>query len=158
MKDGRLAVAITKFDANYSSSKSKRRGRKSTRTTAEEVRKNTIASIKDATDTDVPVDTIIPLCGEWALCASRLANCLISDPDNEIEDRQEDAVKALENYPHLSFPGGQEQSYAECIKNLNHTDLVMHLENASGITELKTRFVAFISSDCNNIIPMHTCM
>ena len=141
MRDGRLAVAITKFDTNYSSSKSKRRGRKSTHTTVDDVRRNTITSIKDATATEVSPDTIIPLCGEWALCASRLASCLISDPDNEIEDRQEDAAKALTNYPHLSLPGGQEQSYTETIKSLSHADLVMHLENASGITDLKARFV-----------------
>ena len=143
MRDGRLAVAITKFDTNYSSSKSRRRGRKSTQatTTVNEVRKNTITSIKDATETEVSPDTIIPLCGEWALCASRLANCLISDPDNEIEDRQEDAAKALEKYPHLSLPGGQEQSYADVVKSLSHADLVMHLENASGISDLKARFV-----------------
>ena len=98
----------------------------------------------DATDTEVPIDTIIPLCGEWALCASRLANCIIGDPDNEIEGRTEDAAKALEKYPHLSLPCGQEQGYYECIKSLNHTDLVMHLENASGITDLKDRFVSDI--------------
>ena len=141
MRDGRLAVAITKFDTNYNSSTSKRRGRKSAHTAADEVRRNTIASIKDATEIDVSPDTIIPLCGEWALCASRLANCLISDPDKEIEERQDDAAKALEKYPHLSLAGGQEQTYAQTIKNLSHADLVMHLENASGITDLKARFV-----------------
>lgn len=142
MRDGRLAVAITKFDMNYSSSKSRRRGRKSTQasTTVNEVRNNTIVSIRDATETEVSPDTIIPLCGEWALRASRLANCLISDPDNEIEDRKEDVAKALENYPHLSLAGGQGQSYTDTIKSLSHADLVMHLENASGITDLKARF------------------
>ena len=141
MTDGRLTVAITKFDANYNSSKSRKRGQKPTQTTVENARKNTCASIMEATGTKVQDDMIIPLCGEWALYASRLANCFISDPDNELEDRREDAANALTKYPYLSFPGGQEQSYSECIKSLSHTDLVMHLENASGITDLKDRFV-----------------
>ena len=141
MRDGRLAVAITKFDANYCASKSKRRGRRSSHITVEKVKENTIASIKDATNgTKVSEDTIIPLCGIWALAASQLTNCLISDPDNEIKGRQVEAAKALESYPHLSLPGGQEQSYADTVKNLSPSDLVMHLENASGITDLKARF------------------
>ena len=142
MRDGRLAVAITKFDANYCASKSKRRDRRSTHITVEKVRKTTTASIKEATGgTDVSEDTIIPLCGKWALAASQLANCLISDPDNETDERHKEAAKALESYPHLSLPGGQEQSYTDTIKNLSPSDLVMHLENASGITDLKARFV-----------------
>ena len=145
MRDGRLAVAITKFDANYSSSKSKRRGQRSTHVTVENVRENMITSINDATEgTVVSEDTIVPLCGKWALLASQLANCLISDPAKEIEYRQEEAVKALESYPHLSLPGGQAQSYTNIIKNLSHSDLVMHLENASGINDLKVRFVCCI--------------
>lgn len=142
MKDGRLAVGITKFDTNssHSSSKSKRRGRRSTHITVDKVKENTITSIRDATGTEVSEDTIVPLCGDWALAASRLANCLVSDPDNELEERLEEATSTLESYPHLSLPGGQEQSHIEAIKNLSHSDLIAHLENASGISDLKSRY------------------
>ena len=123
--------------------RSKRRGRKSSHISVEEVKETTIASIKEATDTYITVseDTIVPLCGEWALSASRLASCLISDPDKELDERCEEAARALESYPHLSLPGGQEQSHKEPIRNLTALELIQHLEQASGISDLKARCV-----------------
>ena len=89
------------------------------------------------------VNSIIPVCGEWALAASRLAKCLISDPENEIKERREEAAEALESFPHLNLSGGQQLSYREIIKSLSHSDLILHLENASGVTDLKARFVCY---------------
>ena len=99
-----------------------------------------ISSIEDATEETVTDDTIIPMCGEWALAASRLASCLISDPDNEKQERLEDAVEALQNFPHLSLPGGQEQSLKETIQNLEPKALIALLEKASGVSDLKSRY------------------
>lgn len=143
MKDGRLAVGITKFDTNYgrNSSKSKR-GRRSSDISADDIKKNMIASINDATGIKVSDDTIVPLCGEWALAASRLANCLISDPDDEKQERLDEAILSLESYPLLSIPRGQGQSQKEAIQNFRPSDLIHHLEKASGVSHLKTR--------CNN--------
>lgn len=146
MTDGRLVIGITKFDTNYKRlpEKSRRRGCRFPHISKEKVREKMIASIKDATDTDVTEDMnhiIVPLCGDWALAASRLASCLISDPDKELEERKEDAATALACDPHLCLPGGQEQSQKEAIKSLEVYNLICELEKASGIHILKARFV-----------------
>ena len=138
LSDGRLAVGVTKFDTIYSN-KSRRRGRRAVPTTVEKVRENLVTSINEATDTVISDDTIIPLCGEWAMAASRLASCLISDPTDEKQERLEEAAQALENYPHLSLPGGQEQSPKDTIMSLQPMVLIDHLEKASGVADLKAR-------------------
>ena len=138
LSDGRLAVGVTKFDTIYSN-KSRRRGRRAVPTTVEKVRENLVTSINEATDTVISDDTIIPLCGEWAMAASRLASCLISDPTDEKQERLEEAAQALENYPHLSLPGGQEQSPKDTIMSLQPIVLIDHLEKASGVADLKAR-------------------
>ena len=138
MRDGRLAVGVTKFDTIYCN-KAKKRARRGAPTTVENVKETLISSIKDATGTIVFEDTIIPLCGEWALIASRLASCLISDPNNEKQKMLEEAADALASYPHLSLPGGQEQSPQEAIINLEPMDVIDLLEKASGISDLKKR-------------------
>jgi hypothetical protein len=58
---------------------------------------------------------------------------------DEKQERLEEATEALEKYPHLSLPGGQEQSPKDAIKSLQPTALIDHLERASGVTELKAR-------------------
>ena len=139
MRDGRLAVCVTKFDAIYSN-KSRKRARRAAPTTVEMVRANLVTSIKEATGTVISDDTIIPLCGEWALAASKLASCLISDPNDEKQQRLDDAAKDLEDYPHLSLPGGQEQSPKDAIESLEPMVLIDHLEKASGVADLKARY------------------
>lgn len=143
MMDGRLVIGITKFDTNYKQlpGKSRRRGCRFPHISVENVREKMVASIKDATGTEIPEDIIVPLCGDWALAASRLASCLISDPDKELEERKEEAATALAYDPHLSLPGGQEQSQIEAIKYLEVNELICKLEKASGIHNLKARFV-----------------
>ena len=144
MNDGRLVIGVTKFDTNYKRlpGKSKRSGCRSPHISVEKVREKMIASIKDATGTGVPEDIIVPLCGDWAFTASRLAFCLISDPDKEeLEERKEEAATALEGYPHFCLPKGQEQSQKEAIKELEVKELIHQLEKASGIHTLKERFV-----------------
>ena len=138
LRDGRLVVGVTKFDTIYCN-KSRKHARRAAPTTIKKVRERLVTSIKEATGTDVCDDTIVPLCGEWALAASRLASCLMSDPNNEKQDRLEEAAEALESYPHLSLPGGQEQSPKEAIKTLQPIALIDHLEKASGVADLKAR-------------------
>ena len=140
LTDGRLAVGVTKFDTIYSN-KSRKCGRREAPTTFEKVRENLITSIKEATGTVVSDDTIIPLCGEWAMAASRLARCLISDPIDEEWKKLaiEAAAEALEKYPHLSLPGGQEQSPKDTLMSLQPMVLIDHLEKASGVADLKAR-------------------
>ena len=144
MRDGRLAVGVTKFDNNYAAAKSKRHGRRASNVSVEKVKEKMIESIRDAVKIEVPGDTIIPLCGEWALSASMLANCLLGDPDTEIKERAEEASCDLEKYPHLCLPRGQGQSQNEAIRQLEHPALIEHLEMASGITDLKSRLVIII--------------
>ena len=135
MRDGRLAIGVTKFDRFYCYQALKKQTHRGA-LTVENVKEKLISSIKDTTGTMVFKDTIIPLCGEWALTASRLASCLISDPNNEKKKRLEEAVDALAWYPHLSLPGGQDQSPEEAIEPM---DVIDHLEKASGISYLKKR-------------------
>ena len=140
--DGRLAVGVTKFDTIYSN-KSRRRSRRAAPTTVEKVRENLVTSIKEATGIDihVPDDSIIPLCGQWAMAASRLASCLNSDPihENQTKEAIEEAAEVLEDYPHLSLPGGQGQSPKDAIKSLQPMALIDQLERASGVADLKAR-------------------
>lgn len=107
--------------------------------TLDQVKENTITGIKEATDVDVSEDTIIPICGEWALAGSKLATCLVYDPDGEKQDRLEDAVEVLEKQPHISVPCGQGQSQRDAIKTLDPTDMVALIETFTGISHLKAR-------------------
>lgn len=101
------------------------------------------ASIKNATGIDVKGIAIIPLCGEWALAASRLAFCSNDHTAKEGLARARKTVEGalLQYYPHMSLPGGQEQSPAEAIKDLPVDQLIDELKKASGIHALTTRFV-----------------
>ena len=138
LRDGRLAVGVTKFDTIYSN-KARKRSRRGAPTTVEEVRENLVTSIKEATGIDIPDDSVIPLCGEWAMAASRLARYLNSDPiyENQKKEAVEEAAEYLEDYPHLSLPGGQEQSPKDAIKSLQPMALIDQLERASGVADLK---------------------
>ena len=142
MKDGRLAVGVTKFDNNYAPLKAKRRVRRTSHISVEKVKEKMIESINDAVKTEISSDTIIPLCGNWALSASMLANCLMGDPEGEIKDRAEEAASFLESYPHNSLPRGEGQSLKDSIQQLDHHVLIEHLEKASGIADLKSRLVS----------------
>ena len=135
--DGRLTVGITKFDQHYLNSKRKRRGA----ITVEMVKERVVNNIEEATGAVIPDDMIIPICGEWALDGSRLNNCLISDPKTELSERYEEAAKVLHQYPELSLPGGQGQTYSEIVcQQYPPLDLVEMIESISGITDLKARY------------------
>ena len=113
------------------------------------------ASIKSATGIDVKGVTIIPLCGQWALRASRLAFCSNNHTGKEELAKARKTVEGalLQYYPHMSLPGGQEQSPAEAIKDLPVDQLIDELKKASGIHTLTTRFVyllIIIYMICNN--------
>lgn len=114
--------------------------RKKTAVTAEMVKERVIESIEDATGAMVSDDMIIPLCGEWALAGSKLTCSLISDPNHDSDERYRDAAVALQNFPHLSVPGGQGQTYIDTIMGLYPPeDLVQKIESISGISDLKAR-------------------
>lgn len=134
--DGRLTIGITKFDMNYCSFRTKKKGG----VTEEMVKEEVIKSIEEATGAMVSKDMIIPLCGEWALAGSKLASCLINDPNRDLKERYQEAALALQNHPNLSLPGGQGQAYSEAImKHLPTEDLVQKIEIVSGISDLKAR-------------------
>lgn len=139
--EGRLTIGITKFDATYGSSSSSRKGT----VTEKMLRKRVIHSIQNAVGVTVSEAIVIPLCGEWALTGSKLANCLHSEIHvEEKKIRLEEAVSTLQKYPHLSLPGGQGQSQREMIMGLQPNEIVRNVEKASGISRLKKRYACCI--------------
>jgi hypothetical protein len=140
MTDGRLVVGITKFDNNYKQSTGSSLTSRRSTFTAEDAKVKVTANIKNATGIDVKENMIIPLCGEWALTASSLAFCSNNRTGKEeIAKARNRAEEALQYYPHLCLPGGQEQSPIEAIKSLQVNQLIDELEKASGIHTLTTR-------------------
>lgn len=122
----------------------------------------TVHSIEEATGLKVSEDTVIPLCGEWALAGSRLAcylkgdpdgeikgrqedsrlaSCLEGDPDGEIKSRDEEVLSILEkNHAQLDFPCGQGQSIKDALRStFDSSKLIQLLEDTSGIADLKKR-------------------
>ena len=75
------------------------------------------------------------------MAASKLASCLICDPIDETQKKLaiEEVAEALEKYPYLSLPVGQEQSPKDAIKSLQPMALIDLMERASGVTDLKAR-------------------
>ena len=127
-----MVVGISKFDTFYDSQRPEKRGR-SKPISREYIQKEAVESINTATG--IPVssdDTVVPLCGQWALAGERLYRNEAKTPEAVTEAR-----KYLEMYPDPSLPGGQEQSLSgEC----HHSDVVLQLERASGMFDLKERY------------------
>ena len=135
--DGRLTIGITKFDMQYENSKMNKRGC----VTVEMVKERIVENVQEVTETVLSNDVIIPICGEWALAGSKLANSLIAGPKNEREARYKEAASVLQHCPILSLPGGQGQSYDDAI--LGHfkpVEVVEKLESVSGVSDLKARY------------------
>lgn len=133
--EGRLTVCITKFDTMYSSSQSSREDT----VTDDMVRKDIIQSIEEAVGTRMSEESVIPLCGKWALAGSKLANCL-SGETKEFKTELEDAVSVLLACPHFSLPGGQGQGLRETIRDLHPAQIVTNIEKLTGISCLKERY------------------
>ena len=137
--DGRLTIGITKFDRNYISLSSGKKGA----VTVDAVKDSVAESIRKATDVHMmgSNDMIIPLCGEWALASSRLASCLIWDQRGEIEERQEEAACALHGHPDPSLPCGQGQKPHEAVMKHTPIKIIQEIDTISGIFELRARLV-----------------
>lgn len=101
----------------------------------------TIQSIEEAVGLKVSDDTVIPLCGEWALAGSRLASCLKGDPNREIQDRKEEVLSLLDvNHTQLDIACGQGQCTKDVLgSTVDLPTLIQLLEDISGIAHLKKR-------------------
>ena len=172
--DGRLVIAITKFDANYND-KSVGTGSGSDSdyeehslghsncnlpyyVKVEEKAKQTLCDfIQDATQLDISPYVILPLCGQWALYGSKLKSYLLSHSDH-LDDRRytsrlRAATKALSQHPkrvELSIPGAQDQTEFESIRVLEPHTIVQYLEQVTGIHTLKQRYHSTIN--CTHIM------
>ena len=134
LTDSRLVVGITKFDLNYTSNHSQRRGSRSI--SVDVVRQSVVSSIKEATSVDVSEDNVLPLCSEWALTSIKLASSLVNE-DNDIKKAKlQEALSSLEKYPHHdSLPRGQGERLTEV--NYDPHKVIECLDKASGIHDLK---------------------
>ena len=132
-------VGITKFDLNYTSNHSQRRGH-SRSITVDVVRHNVVSSIKEATSTDVSEDSVLPLCSDWALASTKLASSLIGDNNDVKKAMLQEALSSLEKYPHNDYlPRGQ----GERLTEVNHDPhkVIECLDKASGMHTLKNWYM-----------------
>ena len=133
LTDGRLVVGITKFDINYISDPTEER---SMTMTVDDVRQNTVSSIKEATSINVSEDSILPLCSKWALTSTKLASSLVSEKDDVKGKMLQQALFCLEKHPQSDYlPRGQ----GEKLTEVNHDPhkVIECLDKASGIHALK---------------------
>ena len=162
--DGRLVIAITKFDSNYtdrslgygSESDSEEEEysasffNKPHYFKVEEKAKHTLHEfIQDATQLAVSPDIILPVCGEWALCGTKLSSYLQSHSDRldskRFGSRFREATNALNKHPkrvELGIPGAQGQSELESIQALEPNTVVRYLNQVTGIEVLKHRCIS----------------
>lgn len=158
--DGRLVVAITKFDANYrgcgSSSESEEESDfganteyhnlSSYRKIEEKSKTKLCDTIQDATRLAITPDIILPICGEWALRSSKLRNCIEANQDSrskKYRTRFKHAAEALHSHPgrsELGIPGAQGQSELETILRLEPHKIVEYLDQVTGIHTLRKRY------------------
>ena len=142
MTDGRLVVGITKFDLNYTSACPQRRGQ-SRSLTIDDVRKNVVRSIKEATSVDISEDSVLQLCSNWALISTKLAKSLVDESDDSItKEVLKEALSSLEKHSHSDYlPRGQGESLAD----VNHDPhrVIECLNKASGIHTLKKWYIIY---------------
>lgn len=137
--DGRLTIGIAKFDRNYEGEED----------CTNFLQDQIVESIRDATDSVVTSDTIVPFCGEWALVSSQIMSHLIgsSQQQSEMKGLIKKAATYLVKYPHLSLPGGQGETLFRAISKYPPKILVQELEKASGMHDLKKRYEDFLHND-----------
>lgn len=106
----------------------------------------------------VSPDLILPVCGQWALCGSKLSSYLSSQSDQKEEAdshcvrRFKAATEALSKHPrriNLSIPGAQGQEELEAIRQLDPSIVVQYLEDVTGSQQLKQKY------DIKCILYMH---
>ena len=137
IQDGRLIIGIAKFDNILDNCDD---DTTQELITEEIVRKKILTSVKDAVGVQMTEDNVIPLCGRWALAASKLSNSIDSDvSEDNVRKRLQSAQKMLEKCPYVDLPGGQDQSQKELILKLNSCEVATNLEAAGGFHALKQR-------------------
>ena len=171
--DGRLIVVITKFDTNYndhslgyesgSESDNEECNSGQFKITSlnfvkveEKTKQNLHDCIQDAIQLVVSPDMILPVCGQWALCGSKL-NSYLSFHCDQKDDRHymrrfKAATEALSKHPkriYLSIPGAQGQAELETMRQLDPSVVVQHLDQVTGSKCLKEKY-ALISHACIN--------
>ena len=128
-------VGITKFDLNYTTNHSQRRGH-SRPISVDVVRQNVVSSIKEATSVNISEDSILPLCSEWALISTKLSSSLVGENSDLKEAMLREALSSLEKYPHNDFlPRGQGERLTEV--SCDPHKVIECLDKASGIYDLK---------------------
>ena len=132
--DGRLVIGITKSDSVFDIGPGS--------VSKEELKEQLFQSIKSSTGTEVSRDIIIPVCGEWFLKDWELIGWLMShtEKDEKPPNIIKKAKKALEKYQ-LQLPSGQNQTMKQAIKEHDPKILLRQLEEASGMSSMKSRFV-----------------
>lgn len=140
ISDGRLTIGITKFDILLADVEN------DGDTMKDELKKNTVKSIVEATGVPVDKSEIIPLCNRWALTGSKLNSCLLRGIRDR--ERKERCLRILEQCSgSIDVACGEGQTMKEAIRLefKNGQDIVNALENVSGIAELKSRLVIFLN-------------
>lgn len=136
MVDDRLVIGITKSDSLYDDGPGV--------VSEEDLKEKLFQSIKSCTSTEVNRERIIPICGKWVLNDQKLIAWLIvhTEKDEKPPDIVREIKKALKRYK-LQLPSGQDQTMKEAIKKHDPKMLVKLLEDASGMSSMKSRFVLF---------------
>ena len=132
--DGRLVIGITQLDSLYDDGPDS--------VSKVELKEELFQSIKTCTGTKINRDTIIPICGKWILKDRKLIGWLMSHQEKDEKPPHiiEAARKALERYE-LQLPSGQDQTVEQAIKKHDPKMLLEQLEEASGMSSMKSRFV-----------------
>ena len=120
----------------------------------EELKEKLFQSIRSCTSTQVSREAIIPICGKWFLKDRKLIEWLMShtEKDEKPPDIVRATKKALKRY-NLQLPSGQDQTMEVAIKNHEPKMIIKQLEDASGMSSMKLRFVLF--SDATLLVCHH---
>ena len=140
IQEGRLIVGIAKFDDSFKASASTRRRRQAP-ISEDSVKSKVIQSVDNIIQgVKVSDENIIAVSGSWGLAASMLYSTTVHDTSQEvIDERLAAGQKALEEYPNIDLPGGQDQSQRELINQLDSNEVVKMLDTLSGFNNLKKR-------------------
>ena len=119
-------IAVTHFEAYYTAA-----FEANEKPNVEHVKELVCTTIKKATSRDFPLESVVPVCSQWAFVAKKL----LSQPQNK--DLLQKALRWLEVCP---------DEYAESLsKDDVHPHVVARkLEAASGIKQLEVRYSSCI--------------
>ena len=132
--DFRLLIGITKSDSVYEEGPDS--------VSKEDLKEKLFQSIKSCIGTEISRETVIPICGKWFLNDRKLIGWLLShtEKDEKPPDIVKATKKALKRY-RLQLPSGQDQTMKQAIRKHDPEMLVKQLEEASGMSSIKSRFV-----------------